>query len=82
MQYWIKSGRAESEDRLQQWKEAVELQEKYALKVRHNRGLARKQACGRFRFQPARAASEKLSRLAAARLPPNARDTISPRTNA
>ncbi|KAG2441988.1 hypothetical protein HYH02_009781 [Chlamydomonas schloesseri] len=31
-QYWIKSGRAESEGRLEQWQEYLSLQEEYALK--------------------------------------------------
>lgn len=29
--YWLKSGRAESDGRLEQWKEYLELQEKYSL---------------------------------------------------
>ena len=32
VQYWIKSGRAESDGRLEQWQEYLSLQEKYALK--------------------------------------------------
>eukprot|EP00798_Chlamydomonas_sp_ICE-L_P031489 gene31489-6675_t len=32
VQYWIKSGRAESDGRLEQWEEYLSLQEKYALK--------------------------------------------------
>lgn len=32
MQYWIKSGRAESEGRLEQWNEFLSLQEEYALR--------------------------------------------------
>jgi len=32
VQYWIKSGRAESEGRLEQWQEYLSLQEEYALK--------------------------------------------------
>lgn len=31
-QYWIKSGRAESDNRLEQWYEYLSLQEEYALK--------------------------------------------------
>lgn len=30
--YWLKSGRAESDDRLEQWKQYIELQEKYSMK--------------------------------------------------
>jgi hypothetical protein len=30
--YWLKSGRAESDGRLEQWKEYLELQEKYSMK--------------------------------------------------
>lgn len=30
--YWLKSGRAESEGRLEQWQEYLGLQERYALK--------------------------------------------------
>jgi hypothetical protein len=29
--YWLKSGRAESDGRLEQWKEYLELQEKYSM---------------------------------------------------
>lgn len=31
--YWVKSGRAESEGRLEQWQEYMALQEQYALQV-------------------------------------------------
>lgn len=45
--YWLRSGRAESDGRLEQWQEYLELQEKYSMqdqfkKVRHGelgRGL-------------------------------------------
>lgn len=29
--YWLRSGRAESDGRLEQWKEYLELQERYSL---------------------------------------------------
>jgi hypothetical protein len=29
--YWLKSGRAESDGRLEQWQEYLELQEKYSM---------------------------------------------------
>ncbi len=32
VEYWVKSGRAESEGRLEQWQEYLGLQEQYALK--------------------------------------------------
>lgn len=32
VEYWVKSGRAESEGRLEQWQEYLSLQEEYALK--------------------------------------------------
>ena len=32
VEYWVKSGRAESEGRLEQWQEYLALQEEYALK--------------------------------------------------
>ncbi len=32
MQYWIKSGRAESEGRLEQWNEFLSLQEEFQLR--------------------------------------------------
>jgi hypothetical protein len=33
-EYWLKSGRAEGDERLPQWQEYLALQEKYALKAR------------------------------------------------
>lgn len=30
--YWVKSGRAETDGRLEQWKEYIDLQEKYSMK--------------------------------------------------
>lgn len=41
VQYWLKSGRAESEGRLEQWAEYLQLQEQYALKDHFRKSTAR-----------------------------------------
>lgn len=47
--YWLKSGRAESDGRLEQWKEYLELQEKYSMKDQFRKVRAEPQlACSKY----------------------------------